>query len=879
MLSIGKPRASSGGASAGDYYLSLVNENYYTDGGEPPGRWWGDAAADLQLAGAVDADSLDATLRGFDTAGKGLVRGAGENHVPCWDFTFSAPKSVSVLWAMSDQSGQQTIQQAQQQAVEKTLAFIEDELATTRRGAGGTENERVAGLLVATFEHGSSRENDPQLHTHCLIHNVVKRQDGGYGTLDSRPLYRWGKALGALYRAELAQQLQQRLGVGIERDGQAFAIQGVPPDLASEFSKRRGQIVEQLQAVGVADAKVAEKMTLLTRPHKNLVPRETLFAQWQAVGEAYGFGREQAAQLGSQPNVPTDEPDPAEKAYPQLPAALLDTLSERGATFTQQTLFQAAAVAAQGHAGADEIRALVEATMLDPETVDVGVDKKGDQRFSTQTMLRDTEAMLALAVQQSRQTNWLVSDRHLRRALDGQTPTDEQQQAIRQLTQAAGAVQPLVGMAGTGKTAYVLAIARQAWEASGYQVLGAAYTGKARRELAEQGGFDSRTLHSLLGRLDSGQLRLGPKDVVVLDEANMVGTRQLRRLLDYSEQAGAKVVLVGDPGQLQPIDAGAGFRLLTEHLLTPTLTDVQRQHAPWQRTAVKDFAAGRALEALRAYAEHDRVFVYETRVGARESLVDDWWQTRSRVPHDTLLMVTGTHLDAQALNAGARTLMQTHGQLGDRVVLNTVGANRKTDDREFAVGDTVLFGRNDTRYGVENGATGTITGFHQPAGQVVSMDVCLSDQRNVCIDLGQYRSLDHGYALTTHKAEGMTVDHSFILSGGAMTDRELTYVQASRHRQSATLYADQESLDAMLVDAQPTVKMIDYANALAIKNSVPLPENYDREFLVCRDFLNSYAEREIDTDVADLTPLALQMAHSRAEDTPFDYRPEWGPAR
>src|SRR5512143_3429816 len=281
MLSIGA--MGKAGSGAGDYYVNLAREDYYTRGGEPAGWWRGIAASALGLTGIVERQDLRALLSGFHpTTGTALLQKAGPDHRAGWDLTFSAPKSVSVLWSQSDVTNRATIQAAQQAAVDRTLAFLQEHAAFTRRGRDGLAQEPVVGLVVATFEHSTSREQDPQLHTHCLVANVAPRQDGSWGSLESRHFYQWKMAAGAFYRAELAQQLSDRLHVSIERDERSFRLAGIPKEIELHFSKRRAQIREQLHHFAVNNAASAAVATLQSREQKEIISRPDLLAHWQS---------------------------------------------------------------------------------------------------------------------------------------------------------------------------------------------------------------------------------------------------------------------------------------------------------------------------------------------------------------------------------------------------------------------------------------------------------------------------------------------------------------------------------------------------------------------------------------------------------------------
>ncbi len=258
------------GTSGADYYLSLAREDYYLKGGEPPGIWWGDGARDLKLSGQVRPEVFHALFRGFTPEGSPLVQNAGKEHrQPGWDLTFSAPKPVSTLWSQGDEALRREIQTAHLEAVKAALGYLQEEIELTRRGQAGSKKE-LAGLIAALFEQGTSLELDPNLHTHALLMNVCTRRDGSTGAVLSKPIYQRKMVAGALYRTELAAQLESRLGVRCSLPEKAFAftVEGVKEALNKFFSKRRGAVEERLNSRGLESAAAAAVATLDTRRHK-----------------------------------------------------------------------------------------------------------------------------------------------------------------------------------------------------------------------------------------------------------------------------------------------------------------------------------------------------------------------------------------------------------------------------------------------------------------------------------------------------------------------------------------------------------------------------------------------------------------------------------
>lgn len=261
------------------YYDHLRRDDYYTRGGEPPGRWAGEGAERLSLRGPVTQAEFEAALSGVDPkTGERLVQQGGRTrqHSAGWDMTFSAPKSASVLWALSEEPERQAIERAHQAAVLAATTHVEHTAAWARRGRAGGVREPTAGLLMAQFDHHTSRDSDPQLHTHSFIFNLAPRRDGSWGAIVSRELYKAQKDAGAIYRRELAGELE-RLGYRIDRVKDGFRVAAIPRDVERAFSKRRQAIEEAACAHGYKTAKGMELATLRTRRAKGEAQLGTLF--------------------------------------------------------------------------------------------------------------------------------------------------------------------------------------------------------------------------------------------------------------------------------------------------------------------------------------------------------------------------------------------------------------------------------------------------------------------------------------------------------------------------------------------------------------------------------------------------------------------------
>lgn len=303
MLSIGTI-----GHNARAYYAHLAREDYYLSGGEPPGRWIGQGAAAFGLGDTVKTREFERVFAGFSPDGsKALTQNAGSpNRQPGWDLTFSANKQLSCIWSQAPPWERDQIARCHYEAMRTAIGYLEETSAFSRTGKGGAE--RVGGrLFVAVFEHGTSRALDPNLHSHALVLNAcVREQDGSTGSLMSQPLYDAKMVAGRVYRAALRLELEQQLGLAIQaREDGFFDVPGVPEPLLMEFSKRRVAIVAALEAKGYYSAQAAAVAALETREQKRDVPREQLFAEWQAVGREHGFGPPEAMALIRPSAAPT----------------------------------------------------------------------------------------------------------------------------------------------------------------------------------------------------------------------------------------------------------------------------------------------------------------------------------------------------------------------------------------------------------------------------------------------------------------------------------------------------------------------------------------------------------------------------------------------
>ena len=459
------------------------------------------------------------------------------------------------------------------------------------------------------------------------------------------------------------------------------------------------------------------------------------------------------------------------------PDIALDAITRQQATFTTRDLATFAFRHSDGKEQFDQVMGAVRAS---PELVALGKDGRDQERFTSRDMIAVENRLERAGDGLASRGDHGVADRHRDAAIGaaegrGLVLSGEQRDAFDHVTGDAG-LASVVGYAGSGKSA-MLGVAREAWEGQGYTVRGAALSGIAAENLESGSGIQSRTIASLEHAWGQGREQLGPRDVLVVDEAGMIGSRQMERVLSQARDAGTKVVMVGDPEQLQAIEAGAAFRSVTERHGAAEITEIRRQREDWQRDATRALATGRTGEAIHAYDQGGMVHAADTREAARSELVDGWDRARQAEPGKTRIILTHTNAEVQSLNGEARDRLRASGDLGDDV---TVKADR--GERQFATGDRIMFLRNERGMGVKNGTLATIERV-SPEGMAVRLD----DGRGVAFDTKDYAHVDHGYAATIHKSQGVTVDRAHVLATPGM-DRHSAYVGMSRHRDSAQLH-------------------------------------------------------------------------------------------
>ncbi len=791
MLSIGKL-----GIGQERYYLEKVAEgaeDYYCGEGEVPGQWLGDGAEELGLEAEVGAAQLTAMLIGADPRDGEPLLGRqgvpGRGSVPGFDLTFSAPKSVSLLWGLGGPVAAVEASAAHHASVEAALAYLQRQACWTRRGAGGREFVHGNGFLAAAYVHRSSRAGDPQLHTHVLIANATRGPDGRWTRLHHPAIYDHAKTASYIYEAHLRHELSRRLGVRWQEVRKGIAeIEGFADEHLREFSTRRRQILE---AAGPdASARSMQVATLATRTSKEEVSRGELLERWRRRAQEIGLDREaieRTFDAEAQPRLALDAPafDRA-ASYEQVGRAVTAGASH----FDRREAIQAVADTLREGAPGAEVERLADAFLACEEVIPIGAGPKGE-RFTTRRIWELEREALAAAERMRAQGPSPAGEQVAARVIAAR-PTlkaDQRQMVWRLLTDREG-LAVVIGEAGSGKS-FAIVAAAEGWAQAGSPLRACAPTWRAANVLRSD-GLPATSIAALLVELDraerDGGEGLARGSVLLVDEAGMVDSATLARLLDHAERAEAKLVLVGDPEQLGEIEAGGLFRALAERGEPIRLDQVIRHNHETDREAAKRIREGEGREALGLYRSEERVVIAPDAEARREAMVADWHQAFER--GEDAVMVAKRNAEVARLNELARALRREAGGLG--------AAEIEVGEARFAAGDLVITRVNDRRADIYNRERWRVAEVHPEKRTVLLEGV--DQSRSVEVGAaylartnpyGEAPALQHAYAITTYCAQGTTVDRAFVMADPSMDKQEL-YVAASRSREETFIYATPE---------------------------------------------------------------------------------------
>ena len=744
-------------AATAEYYLesqrSFRHPNeYYTAGEEPDGTWFNPKGLfGLEDGGKVDSGEFHRLYHGFSPDGSGrLTRNAGsDKRSPGLDMTFSADKSVSALWAIADPDLRGEIENAHNDAARVALEeTVFRHCAFTRiRDRKGKIHVLRADLMAATFQHGTSRDNDPQLHTHCLIFNAARAHDDGkWRAMHQHPVYGWVKAAGAVYRNALAWNLHQRLGIPMEqygRDGEFTRIAGVPEDLAAHWSKRRAAIVDAANDMGfkvegnAARAAAANKITRAGKSPDN--DPEIRHERWRGEAESFCEQEELIAELlGEAEDITQEQLRELTEALEALP----EKLTREEAVFRLPDVVERVGNATAGLMGREAVATAIERVLRHPEVVRLTriprsaegrADMAHTRLYTTGRTLQMEQALRETAAGMAVETGHALPaqaiDEKIASLMERGYPlSDEQTDAIRAVAGAGGRVAIVEGAAGSGKTTTLRPIADLHREHGGTVIATAVAW---RTAVALGNDLDARPfcVDKLLKLAANDRIEIDASTVIVVDEAGMLSTRQAHHVLRLADRHGARVVFAGDTRQQQPVEAGPGLRLIRDavgsvrvdrirrqkpdledilvhvHGETPTAArfrgglmaeeeragilsdyeamDEKPAFTPWQVAVSEALRDGDAENAIRAWHDRGRFHLGFTEERTLTALVDEWDRYTKQHPEKSAVVLARTRAEVRALSHLMRE-RRFDGQDPEGVKRVTVTVSRGTEEDRTA---------------------------------------------------------------------------------------------------------------------------------------------------------------------------------------------------
>ena len=698
-------------------------------------------------------------------------------------------------------------------AVEDALRFLVDErLVEVRLGPGGYIREPAADVIVGRFDHHTSREGDPNIHTHAVLMNVA-RSGEKYRTLEPEKLFEYQLVLGAAFRVSLAHRLGA-IGFSLREAGRnQFEIAGVPQSVIETFSKRSRQIEE---LVG-RDATGAQKelAALATRGSKDEVPvGEILEARW----------KEELAQTGNDPwraardFVPSREVDAAlerELDPPEIegtgPVAIAASkLFRHQSVIARKELLHGALVEAGiGAVGIDQVRS--ELRSYEERGILRWLAGKERTECWTTTAIAAAEASLLRSANRLNEQDWFQPDAIETALVNAPYLSREQADAIRFAANRDG-VAICEAPAGTGKTVMTQALVEAA-QRSGLKILGLTPTWVAANELSKSCGIEARAIAKWRYDHERGiGSAIDNNTLIVVDETGLAGVRDLETVLRVAHKAHAKIVCLGDRRQLQAVPGGSALKAISDVIARgAVLSQVRRQTIEWQRAASMVMARGDSDAGLRAYARHEKLELVSGEAKAQARVIERWNNYR-HVHGDDVLIITRRNSDAAALNRAARAVLRSEGRLvAEDVSLLAVGRDKKIGAIELAHGDLIRFSENLPQFRIRNGTRGTIERIGRDDTEV-KLAVRLEDGRLVETSWGSL-TRDRGersrlpprislaYAGTAYSVQGRT-SAAAVLYVAKPTDAREIYVGLTRHKMDAFVIAERNRLEATVLKRQ-----------------------------------------------------------------------------
>jgi conjugative relaxase-like TrwC/TraI family protein len=777
-----------------NYWINAVaegGEDYYTKPGEAPGEWMGQLAAELDLDGDVDPGAYAAVLAGkHPGTGEPLViRPAPRTYVDAggrerrldpilgYDVRFSAPKSVSLLYAVGSPEVRGAIVRAHDGAVSQAVAYLQRHACFVQRGKGGKTIEPGAGFVAMAFRHRSSRAGDPALHTHLVTANMTRAvSDGRWLSLAApkgrTPFWLHAKAAGHVYQAALRANVTRELGAEWQAPHNGYAdLEAIDRPVIDHFSQRRAEIVKTLAERGETSAAAAVIAAYRTRDQKDYgVDPGTQRSEWISRAAEFNLSAEAIDQLLARSR--RREPQPIGQA--DLDRALND-LENHHSHFDRRDLLAALTNQLREGADARSLESAVDRLIASERLVEIhrGAGPLDSTYYTTPRLWELEQGFRAVARRGEKAGAAVVKEATLAAVLDRHHYlSGEQREMVQRLTTGGERIVAVAALPGTGKTT-ALKAAKEAWAAEGFQGIGVATARSASGQLAESAGMPATSITDFLIRTEEriarGLPALPRGAVIVADEASTIPTPYMVALAEMAETYDAKLVLIGDPRQIGAVGPGGLYGHLTAETEPIVLTEIRRQADRFDRYIVKLAHEGRGSDALDVLHTQDRLVIADTLPEALDAQVLDWHK-RFAAGEDAVMIARRTR-DVADLNERARELLVGEGRVGQQA-LSVAG-------QEFAVGDRLVTRVNTSK--VSNRERWDVVAVDVERQQLYLRSL-RDETHGVALDRDYLDrqtqtgepAIQHAYALTTYTTQSKTFNSAFALLDSEISSEDFT---------------------------------------------------------------------------------------------------------
>lgn len=782
----------------------------------------------------VDKD-FEALCAGINPrTGEPLLKNFGDDHRAGTDFAFSPPKSFSALWALLRPEIRAALERINRESVEVALDHL-NRHATTRVGAGGKESVNVT-FAAVQFQHTTTRNQDPHLHLHNPILNLSKTADGKWRTIEPKSIFQWQTSADAIYQANLIAKMPLEFpGIRITKsdNGHSFEIEGVEKDLVAAWSSRSTEMKTAAadEGIGIDDVGGMDRMFYKTRNKKEMLPDDPHLGWSDYALHEHGFGTEAAELLVSAVAI-VKQPLTKSDIDARL-GNVLTTLTQTESVIKENALLRAVVEEFYGYLDSQQI--LEAFDKLKTGEIRINNQDKvirlggfdGMDYYSTVSMQTTELRLSELAEKLANDGKHFVDPVFVDKAIEEQLLLSTEQADVVRHAVSAGSIKVIEGAAGSGKSTSALAIANT-YKSAGLKVIGLAASWSAAGIIGRDANIESRAISGFISNVEKGSFNLTARDVLIIDEAGLLGSKDAEKLLSFAERFGCKIILMGEEKQLSPVAAGPALSIIMEKTGVASIETIRRQHTQIQREIVAAFRVGETDVALQKLELEDGLSFHETKKSTMNAMVQDWADYTHLNPDKSTLLLAVKNADVRQINAQVRSILRKRGIItGNDFSINTPAPNASTKAAMFAVGEQIIFKKSDNDLAIKNNEKARIKDIVASANGGYDITFKHTDGREINLNTLKYTDqesggvpLSHAHAVTQWSSQGDTVDKSFVLATGM--DRRYAYVGMSRHRDSANLYVDESEIKSKLKSAdKPTDRdsvMIQLATQLARKS-------------------------------------------------------------